>query len=79
MNAFTLSFGVILLAEPGDKSQLISLALASRYRAWTMLVAVSLATLLVHAGSVLIGSTFALAPPTSGLQVVAGPAFFGFA
>jgi putative Ca2+/H+ antiporter (TMEM165/GDT1 family) len=79
MNAFALSFGVILLAELGDKSQLMALAFASRYRAWTVLVAVSLATLIVHAGSVLLGSAFALALPTAAIQVVAGVAFFGFA
>jgi putative Ca2+/H+ antiporter (TMEM165/GDT1 family) len=79
MNAFALAFGVILLAELGDKSQLMALAFASRYRAWTVLVAVSIATLIVHAGSVLLGSAFALALPTKAIQVVAGLAFFGFA
>jgi putative Ca2+/H+ antiporter (TMEM165/GDT1 family) len=79
MYAFALSFGVILVAELGDKSQLMALAFASRYRAWTVLVAVSLATLLVHAGSVLLGSAFALALPTALIEVVAGVAFFGFA
>ena len=79
LDAFLLSFGVIFLAELGDKSQLMALAFAARYRAWTVLVAVSLATLLVHAGSVLVGKAFALALPTSAIQVVAGLAFFGFA
>jgi putative Ca2+/H+ antiporter (TMEM165/GDT1 family) len=79
VNAFTLSFGVILLAELGDKSQLMALAFAARYRAWTVLVAVTLATLLVHAGSVLLGSAFAIALPTAAIQVVAGIAFFAFA
>ena len=79
MNAFVLSFGVILLAELGDKSQLMALAFASRYRASTVLVAVTIATLIVHAGSVLVGSAFALALPTAAIQVVAGIAFFGFA
>ena len=79
MDAFLLSFGVIFLAELGDKSQLMAMAFASRYRAWTVLVAVTLATLLVHAGSVLVGSLFALALPTALIQVVAGIAFFVFA
>ncbi len=79
MDAFLLSTGVIFLAELGDKSQLMALAFASRYRAWTVLVAVTLATLLVHAGSVLIGVAFAVALPTSLIQVVAGIAFFMFA
>ena len=79
MHAFLLSFGVIFLAELGDKSQLMAMTFATRYRAVTVLVAVSLATLLVHAGSVLIGSLFALALPTSLIQVVAGIAFLVFA
>jgi putative Ca2+/H+ antiporter (TMEM165/GDT1 family) len=79
IGAFLLSFGVILLAELGDKSQLMALAFASRYRAWTVLVAVSIATLIVHAGSVLLGSAFALALPTRPIQFAAGIAFLGFA
>lgn len=79
MTAFALSFGVIFLAELGDKSQLMALAFAARYRAATVLVAVAIATLLVHAGSVLLGSAFALALPTGPIQVAAGIAFLGFA
>ena len=79
MHAFLLSFGVIFFAELGDKSQLMAMTFATRYRALTVLVAVTLATLLVHAGSVLVGSLFALALPTSLILVVAGVAFFVFA
>jgi putative Ca2+/H+ antiporter (TMEM165/GDT1 family) len=79
MDAFLLSFGVIFLAELGDKSQLMAMAFATRYRAWIVLVAVTLATLLVHAGSVLLGSAFALVMPTAAIQVAAGIAFLVFA
>jgi putative Ca2+/H+ antiporter (TMEM165/GDT1 family) len=79
MDAFVLSFVVVFLAELGDKSQLMALAFASRYRAWTVLLAVTIATLIVHAGSVLLGSVVALALPTALIQVVAGLAFFVFA
>lgn len=79
MDAFLLSFGVILVAELGDKSQLMALAFATRYRAWTVLLAVTVATLVVHAGSVLVGMTFAMALPTAAIQVIAGLAFFVFA
>jgi putative Ca2+/H+ antiporter (TMEM165/GDT1 family) len=79
MNAFALSFAVIFIAELGDKSQLMALAFAARYRARTVLVAVTFATLVVHAGSVVLGSAFALALPTAAIQVAAGLAFFGFA
>jgi putative Ca2+/H+ antiporter (TMEM165/GDT1 family) len=79
MHAFLLSFGVIFIAELGDKSQLMAMAFASRYRAWMVLAAVTVATFIVHAGSVLIGATFALALPTAAIQVGAGLAFFAFA
>ena len=79
MDAFLLSFGIVLLAELGDKSQLIALAFAARYPALTVLVAVSVATLIVHAGSVALGVAAAVALPTGVVYVAAGLAFFGFA
>ena len=79
MDAFWLSFGIVLLAELGDKSQLMALAFAARYPAWTVLVAVTIATLIVHAFSVLLGSAAALALPTNVINIIAGLAFFVFA
>jgi putative Ca2+/H+ antiporter (TMEM165/GDT1 family) len=79
VDAFLLSFGVIFLAELGDKSQLMAMAFATRYRPLTVLVAVSVATLIVHAGSVIVGSVFALALPRDLISVVAGIAFLVFA
>ena len=79
MDAFLLSFGIIFIAELGDKSQLMALAFAARYPAWAVLLAVSVATLIVHAGSVLLGVTVALALPTAAIQIAAGVAFIGFA
>jgi len=79
VDAFWLSLGIVLLAELGDKSQLMALAFAARYPAWVVLVAVTIATLIVHALSVLLGAAFALALPTNVISVVAGLAFFAFA
>ena len=79
MDAFWLSFGIVLLAELGDKSQLMALAFAARYPAWTVLIAVTIATLIVHAFSVLLGSAAALALPTNVINIIAGLAFFVFA
>ncbi len=55
IDAFLLSTAVIFLAELGDKSQLMALAFATRYRALPVLIGITLATLLVHAGSVVLG------------------------
>lgn len=79
MEAFILSFVIIFLAEMGDKSQLMSLAFATRYRAATVLVAITAATLLLNAGSVIVGATIASALPTDLIQVAAGVVFLGFA
>jgi Ca2+/H+ antiporter, TMEM165/GDT1 family len=70
---------VIFLAELGDKSQLMALAFATRFPALPVLIAISLATLLVHLGSVALGAAVAVALPTSVIAIVAGVAFLVFA
>ena len=79
MNAFLVSFGIIFVAELGDKSQLMALAFAARYRALPILIGISLATALVHAFSVGIGAVVGVALPTKAIAVVAGLAFLAFA
>jgi integrase len=44
MKAFLPSFGVIFVAELGDKSQLMALTFAARYRALPVLVGITIAT-----------------------------------
>jgi len=78
LDAFLLSFAVIFVAELGDKSQLMALAFATRYRAIHVLVGISLATLLVHLGSVILGQTVASLLPTRVIGIAAGLAFVGF-
>ncbi len=70
---------MIFIAELGDKSQLMALAFATRYRPLVVLAAVTLATLLVHLGSVVLGKAFALVLPVGLMNVLAGIAFLVFA
>ena len=50
MDAFLLSTGIVALAEMGDKTQLLSLVLAARFRRpWPILWGILAATLLNHA------------------------------
>ena len=79
MSAFLLSLGIIFVAELGDKSQLMALAFATRYRALPILVGITIATAVVHAVSVVIGTVLDVALPTRAISVVAGLAFFAFA
>lgn len=77
--AFLLSFGVVFVAELGDKSQLMALAFAGRFRAAPVLVGITLATSVVHAVSVAVGHRLGLAVPTGWVALGAGLAFLGFA
>lgn len=79
MSAFLLSTGLIFIAELGDKSQLVALWFATRYRWWVVLSGVTAATLLVHLGSVGIGRAIEGVVPEAVLRVVVGLSFFGFA
>lgn len=78
MSAFLLSFGVIFIAELGDKSQLMAMTFATRYRFWTVVGAITAATAVVHLFSVAIGNVVGVALPTNVINVVAGLAFLGF-
>src|SRR6478609_851562 len=64
MDAFLLSFGIIFVAELGDKSQLMAMTFAARYRAITILIAITAATALVHLVSVFLGAAVGVALPT---------------
>ena len=78
VDALLLSFGVIFVAELGDKSQLMALAFAARYPAIPVLLGITLATAVVHALSVVVGALAGAALPTDAISVAAGVAFLGF-
>lgn len=77
-HAFFLSLGVIFVAELGDKSQLMALAFATRYKTVPVLIGITLATALVHLASVGIGAVLGAALPTRPINAVAALAFVGF-
>ncbi|MEZ5407792.1 MAG: TMEM165/GDT1 family protein [Acidimicrobiales bacterium] len=79
LQAFLLSFGVIFVAELGDKSQLMALAFATRYKPAPILIGITIATGVVHAFSVLVGAVIGARLPTTAITLVAGIAFLGFA
>ena len=68
----------VLIAEMGDKTQLVALAYATRYSTGTVMAGVFGATLVVHLFSVMIGETASLALPVVWIKVLAGFAFIGF-
>ena len=56
LTAFFVSFGVIFVAELGDKSQLMALAFATRFKTMPVMIGITLATAIVHAVSVFVGA-----------------------
>lgn len=76
--ATALSFAVIFIAELGDKSQLMALTFATRFRPWPVLIGISVATAVVHLVSVGIGYGLGATLPTGWIALVAGLAFLAF-
>jgi putative Ca2+/H+ antiporter (TMEM165/GDT1 family) len=79
LTAFLISFGVIFVAELGDKSQLMALTFATRYKPLPILIGITIATAVVHGISVAFGVLIGARIPTDAVNVVAGVAFLGFA
>ncbi len=79
--ALWLSTAVIFVAALGDKSQLMAMTFATRYRARDVLLGITLATAIVHLASVgigyAIGSSFE--QYQGPIAIAAGIAFLGFA
>lgn len=78
MAAFWIAFFFVFMAEMGDKTQLMTLTFATRYRARTVLAAVLIATLVIHLFSVSLGEIIGLALPLFWINLLAGIIFVCF-
>jgi putative Ca2+/H+ antiporter (TMEM165/GDT1 family) len=78
MTAFLLSMSFVVLAEMGDKTQLLAMAFATRYKATTVLWAVFWATLLNHLLAVVVGNYLTHLIPIQYIQIVAAVSFILF-
>lgn len=76
--AIALSFAVVFIAELGDKSQLMAMTFALRYRWWVVLSGILAATTAVHLVSVAVGHYLGVAIPSTALAIVGGVAFVFF-
>ncbi|KIA62365.1 TMEM165/GDT1 family protein [Nocardia vulneris] len=70
-----LSIGIVFLAELGDKSQLMALTFALRYRWWVVLGGIATASAAVHLLSVGVGYFLGSALPTRAIALVAALTF----
>ncbi len=70
------TFGVIFLAEMGDKTQLAAMTMAAeKKRPWEVFIAASLALATVSAIGVLVGSALGQFLPFAWIKRAAGAAF----
>ena len=80
MEALLTSTGLVALAEIGDKTQLLSLALASRYRKpWPIIAGILVATLANHALAGGLGAWVARLVSPQALRWVLAASFFAMA
>jgi Ca2+/H+ antiporter, TMEM165/GDT1 family len=78
MTAFIASFLFVVLAEMGDKTQLLAMAFATRYKAYKVLIAVFWATILNHSLAVIAGRLLSTYIPIEIISLVAALSFILF-
>ena len=78
MLAFITSMGIVVLAEMGDKTQLLAMAFATRYRWQTVMWGVFVATVLNHLMAVIVGNYITQFIPMSYVQIAAAASFILF-
>lgn len=77
--ATLLTLGVVFVAELGDRSQLITMTYALRYRWWVVLSGVAVAAFTVHGVSVTIGHLLGATLPARPMAFASAIAFLVFA
>ena len=75
---FFVALILISIGELGDKSQLLALLLATRYKAWQVIIGIFIATFIVHFFTTLAGQLLGAAIPTNVIPWLTGVLFIGF-
>ncbi|MBM7869891.1 putative Ca2+/H+ antiporter (TMEM165/GDT1 family) [Clostridium pascui] len=78
MTAFIKALLFVVVAEMGDKTQLLAMAMASKYKAKQVLIGVFIATIFNHALAVAVGSYLSAFIPMNNVKIVAAISFLIF-
>lgn len=70
---------MILIAEMGDKTQILALTFATKYKLRQIVIGVMIGSFLNHGIAIVLGSLLTKIIPIDALQLVAGLMFIGFA
>lgn len=80
MHAFFVSAGVVALSEMGDKTQLLALLLATRFRRPVPIIAgIFVSTIINHLGAGALGDWLTHVVGVTALRWIVGVSFFGMA
>lgn len=80
MEALLQSFGLVLASEMGDKTQLLALVLALRFKKpWVVMAGILVATLLNHGLATAVGGWLGSMVPENTLRIGLAVIFFAFA
>lgn len=78
MTALIKALLLVVVAEMGDKTQLLAMAMAGKYKAKQVLAGVLLATILNHGLAVAVGNYLGSAIPINKIKIVAAISFLVF-
>lgn len=78
MASFIKALLLVVVAEMGDKTQLLAMAMASKYKVKQVMMGVLVATILNHALAVAVGSYLSDLIPMDTVKIVAAIAFLAF-
>jgi putative Ca2+/H+ antiporter (TMEM165/GDT1 family) len=78
MESVLVAFGVVFVAELGDKSQLLALTLATKYRPLQVLVALTVSMAVLQLLAVTVGAAVARVVPDRTIGLVSGTLFVIF-
>lgn len=76
---FVRAVSLIFFAEMGDKTQILAMAFATKYKVRNVLLGILIGSFLNHGLAVLLGSALSSVVPVELLQLIAGVSFVGFA
>ena len=78
MESFFSSLFIIAIAEMGDKTQLVALSFATKYKPMKVLLGIFIGTLVIHLFSVIVGERVSAFIPLHYLKLLIGLSFIGF-
>jgi putative Ca2+/H+ antiporter (TMEM165/GDT1 family) len=79
LQAYVQAMLMILIAEMGDKTQILAMAFATKYKVKQIILGVAIGAFLNHGLAIVLGSMLTRFVPIDMLQLIAGFMFVGFA